>query len=182
MMNVRIFSDVRTEPESLATSATQRRRRNPPELNEAGKNIKDAVSTLNKVLQKKEPQEDDCDRYGKILANKLRKLSEDERLLMMYEIDGLFIKKMRKHVPLPRNYVGQPPSRSSYSGVLPRPYYISSPDNVPVVHIPETSPPAITEPASQPSSQQIRILSNEILSHPHTDDIVNTAFYNAMSE
>lgn len=172
--------------------------------------MKDAISTLNKVINKKETQEDDCDRYGKILANKLRKLSDDERLQMMYEIDGLFIKKMRNwsgaydYAPLYRNNVIPPcspspkntfispspsstywsnSSYSSYSDVPPRQYSASSPmmtralDNMPVLHIPETSHVINESPHS--SSRQITVLSDELVYSPKTD-IVNTAFNHAM--
>ncbi|CAG4981316.1 unnamed protein product [Colias eurytheme] len=56
-----------------------RRRKNPIELQEAGKSMKEAMSSLNKVLNKPVVPEDDFDRYGKILANKLRKLSENRQ-------------------------------------------------------------------------------------------------------
>lgn len=48
--------------------------------------MKEAMSSLNKVLNKPQVPEDDYDRYGKILANKLRKLSELESQTIMYEI------------------------------------------------------------------------------------------------
>ncbi|XP_049877487.1 uncharacterized protein LOC126374807 isoform X2 [Pectinophora gossypiella] len=82
--------------EEAPRPATTRRRINPPELMDTSKIMKQAICTLNTILQKKsDTREDDCDRYGKILANKLRKLCEDERLQIMYEIDGLFIKNMQ---------------------------------------------------------------------------------------
>ncbi|CAH0730594.1 unnamed protein product, partial [Brenthis ino] len=47
---------------SFVSPLTQRRRKNPIELQEAGKHMRDAMITLNKVLQKQEVPEDDCDR------------------------------------------------------------------------------------------------------------------------
>lgn len=74
---------------------TKRRRKNPPELQEAGGFIKDSLATLNQALCRNNLQEkeDDCDRYAKILANKLRQLPEDERLIFMHQIDGMFIQR-----------------------------------------------------------------------------------------
>lgn len=79
---------------------TRRRHKNPIELQEAGQHMKDAISSLNNVSQKQEVPEDDCDRYGKILAKKLRKLNELERMQFIWEMDGLFIKTIEKnHFP-----------------------------------------------------------------------------------
>ncbi|CAF4891370.1 unnamed protein product [Pieris macdunnoughi] len=39
-------------------------------------------------------KDDDCDLYAKLLAIKLRELSTDERKIMMYQIDGLFINRI----------------------------------------------------------------------------------------
>ncbi|KAL4702328.1 hypothetical protein ACJJTC_006934 [Scirpophaga incertulas] len=79
-------------PENWKRNITKKLRE--AELQEAGKSLKEAMSSLNKVLNKPVVPEDDFDRYGKILANKLRKLSESDSLKIMYEIDGLFIKRM----------------------------------------------------------------------------------------
>lgn len=88
-------NDHQSEPTALSPLPTvPRRRKNPVELQEAGKTMKEAISSLHKVLNKPQVVEDDFDRYGKILANKLRKLSESESLKIMYEIDGLFIKRL----------------------------------------------------------------------------------------
>lgn len=105
-------------PKSFVSPVIQRRRKNPVELQEAGKHMKDAMTTLNKVLQKQEVPEDDCDRYGKILANKLRKLPDLKRMQLMWEIDGLYIKTIQC-VPFPaanNQFVPSPsPSPTSYS-------------------------------------------------------------------
>ncbi|CAD7090173.1 unnamed protein product [Hermetia illucens] len=41
-------------------------------------------------------EEDECDLYAKLLARKMRELPKDDRKLMMYEIDGLFIRKIKR--------------------------------------------------------------------------------------
>lgn len=140
-----------------------RRRKNPPELQEAGKSMKEAMTSLNKVLNKPQVPEDDFDRYGKILANKLRKLSETDSLKMMYEIDGMFIRRLNATPtyltrPSPTYYVRSESSCTSYSDL-----------GVPAPH------------SSQAVSNPIQILSDEIVIPP-TDpeyNIVSQAFYQA---
>lgn len=76
----------------------RRRCNNPAELKEVNTEMKKAFTTLNNVLdnkQKKEQNEDECDLYGKLLAKKLRQYSETERDELMYEIDGLLLKKRK---------------------------------------------------------------------------------------
>lgn len=74
--------------------------------------MKEAMSSLNKVLNKLVVLEDDFDRYGKILANKLRKLSESESFKMMYEIDGLFKQRMNA---TPSYFTRPSPTYTSHS-------------------------------------------------------------------
>lgn len=54
--------------DSFVSPVTRRRRKNRTELQEARQHMKDAISSLNKVLQKQEVPHDDCDKYRKILA------------------------------------------------------------------------------------------------------------------
>ena len=129
--------------------------------------MKDAISTLNKVLQKKETQEDDCDRYGKILANKIRKLSEDERLHMMYEIDGLFIKKRQSESSASAKYYNVP--SPTYYGVpssSPSPkYYVMSPSSSSMYITSNSSNSSYSEsipPHSSPMSTPIPITNDNI--------------------
>ncbi|KAG7300743.1 hypothetical protein JYU34_015069 [Plutella xylostella] len=74
----------------------RRRSRNPPELQEASNEMKRAFSSLNSVLSSKKQKidsEDDCDLYGKLLAKRLRQFTDLEKQELMYEIDGLLLKK-----------------------------------------------------------------------------------------
>lgn len=163
-----------------------RRRKNPVELQEAGKTTKEAMSSLHKVLNKPQVVEDDFDRYGKILANKLRKLSESESLTIMYEIDGLFIKRLNT-TP---TYSARPsPIYTSCSEPLQR-LQLSHPNTSPTYYVrPGSSCTSYSEPdmsATRSSSavfntNTIQILSNEIVSPP-TDtnyDILGQAFHQA---
>lgn len=65
-------------------------------MQQAAKNVTDSIANLNRIVgyKQKERTEDACDLYGKLLANKLRKLSEIDRMQLMHEIDGLYLKKM----------------------------------------------------------------------------------------
>lgn len=176
-----------SEPTALSPLPTiPRRRKNPVELQEAGKTMKEAISSLHIVLNKPQVVEDDFDRYGKILANKLRKLSESESLKIMYEIDGLFIKRLNT-TP---TYSARPsPIYSSYSEPTQR-LQLSHPNTSPIYYVrPESSCTTYSEPdmsATRSSSavsntNTIQILSNEIVSPPtDTDyDILGQAFHQA---
>ncbi|KAB0803045.1 hypothetical protein PPYR_00015 [Photinus pyralis] len=66
-----------------------------PKIQEAGKQMKEAFSSLSSIINKRPTEEDECDLYGKMLAKKLRKLPEEKRQLFIYEIDGLFIQRCR---------------------------------------------------------------------------------------
>lgn len=77
----------------LRPPATPRRRSNPTELEEAGKQMKRAFSTLENCINNRK-EEDECDLYAKIFAKKLRKLPENEREIFMYQIDGMFINRL----------------------------------------------------------------------------------------
>lgn len=69
--------------------------RSTPEVQEQWNPIKGGLIVENNVSSKRaNTDEDDCDLFAKILAKKLRKLPEHERLLLMYEIDGMFINRL----------------------------------------------------------------------------------------
>lgn len=72
---------------------TLRRRDNPTELEEAVKQVKRALSTLENCINNSK-EEDECDLYGKIFAKKLRKLPDNEREIFMYEINGMFVNRL----------------------------------------------------------------------------------------
>ncbi|CAH0725627.1 unnamed protein product, partial [Brenthis ino] len=134
--------------------------------------MKEAMSSLHEVLNKPQVVEDDFDRYGKILANKLRKLSESESLKIIYEIDG---------------YSARPsPIYTSCSEPTQR-LQLSHPNTSPTYYVrPGSSCTSYSEPdmsATRSSSavfntNTIQILSNEIVS-PLTDDILGQAFHQA---
>lgn len=74
----------------------KRRSKNPPELAEASKQMTNAFSTLNQVLNNTNTaKDDDCELYGRLLATKLRKFSEVVREDIMLEIDTLLINRRR---------------------------------------------------------------------------------------
>lgn len=94
-------------------------------INEASKQMKDTFDTLNCILKDRGSEEDECDLYCKLLAKKLRGLPENDRALFMYEIDGMFINRLRNvSSPSPifsaSHYIPQRPisSQSSYTEPL----------------------------------------------------------------
>ncbi|RVE44688.1 hypothetical protein evm_010646 [Chilo suppressalis] len=75
----------------------KRRRQKPVELQETQMNT--TLTTLNNMLNNtkhKNDSRDDCDLYGMLLAKKLRSYPEIERQEIMYEIDGLLLKKRKR--------------------------------------------------------------------------------------
>lgn len=88
--------------------------------------MKEAMSSLNKVLNKPVVPEDDFDRYGKIFANKLRKLSETASLQMMHEIDGLFIKRLNA---IPSYFTRPSPTNTMHSEPTTSPTYYVRPES-----------------------------------------------------
>ncbi|CAH2004357.1 unnamed protein product [Acanthoscelides obtectus] len=68
-----------------------------PELQAAKQMIYGAFSSLSTVLNKKRQvdQDDDCDLYGKLMAKKLRRFPYEERMLVMYEIDGMLLRHFK---------------------------------------------------------------------------------------
>lgn len=44
---------------------------------------------------------DECDLYGMLLAKRMRKMPEEERILAMYEIDGLLIRRKQTGSTVP---------------------------------------------------------------------------------
>lgn len=137
----------------------QRRRSvKPPELEKADKEMSKAFNTLNQAMLNKDQQnkiEDDCDLYTRLLANKLRKYSDNERNEIMYEIDGLLLKRRRNCSP---QYVSSPaqiiiskrPSSSatSYSCPSPSSPWINRPSSN---HSQSPQTYIITSPIQSPS-------------------------------
>ncbi|XP_049803781.1 uncharacterized protein LOC126238953 [Schistocerca nitens] len=54
------------------------------------------TNVLSQRLSCANSEDDECDMYGKLLAKKMQELPQDDRKLMMYEIDGLFIKRIKQ--------------------------------------------------------------------------------------
>ncbi|XP_028140087.2 uncharacterized protein LOC114334246 [Diabrotica virgifera virgifera] len=77
----------------------KRRALNPPELQEASKNMSTAFTALNSVLankeKRKEKEEDECDLFCKMLAKQIREFPKFEREEIMYELHGFMLNKRR---------------------------------------------------------------------------------------
>lgn len=72
--------------------------RNPPELLDAGKVVKEALDTFASTLKRtdaaRQPNKevDDCDLYAQLMAKKMRKMSEENILKLMLDIDGMVLR------------------------------------------------------------------------------------------
>lgn len=118
-----LYQETPHPPRSTSHKTTQHRLKESPGQQEAGHQMKDVFNLLQNVVSKKpiERDEDECDLYGKILAMKLRKLSEHEREATMYEIDGIFLNRrhLRPESPnskFPCSHPFSSASASTYSG------------------------------------------------------------------
>ncbi|KAH9642782.1 hypothetical protein HF086_010435 [Spodoptera exigua] len=148
-------SNTETKDMNIKIPVQRRRSVKPPELEKADKEMSKAFNTLNQAILNKDQQnkkEDDCDLYGRLLANKLRKYSDNERQDIMYDIDGLLLKRRRNTSP---QYVSSPsqiiiskrPSSSATSYSCPSP-----------------SSPWINHPSSLTSSNHSYIITSPIQS------------------
>ncbi|CAF4817082.1 unnamed protein product [Pieris macdunnoughi] len=110
--------------------------------------IRSDLAILNKDQQNK--IEDDCDLYGRLLANKLRKYSDNERQEIMYDIDGLLLNGVAIVVlttsyscPSPSSpWINRPSSLTSSNHsyiIITSP--IQSPSPIPPAQTPSPLPP-----------------------------------------
>lgn len=121
-MNENQSQSINTQKDS---DQTIRRRKISSELVDAGHVVRDALATFKSSLKRTplQPiqQDDDCDLYGKLLASKLRKLSEKNRLKLMHDIDGMYLRYQFDDpvmTPSPPNFNNEPrpgTSSSTYS-------------------------------------------------------------------
>ena len=112
-----------SRPPSIQAVTNKRRR---PASETAEKQMAVAFGQLTNVLGQRQNEnipahkDDDCDLYAKLLAIKLRELSTDERKIMMYQIDGLFINRIsqksnERHTPYPQYYSRPSSMAGAYS-------------------------------------------------------------------
>lgn len=191
-------------------SETVRKRKQPPELLEAGNTVKDALATLKTTINKNYPQcqsDDDCDLYGKMLAKKLRQLHEDEKWQLMYEIDDMFIRWRNSLLRIPAysspltTYIPSPspspqPTYSYNYNQLNRSQTSTSSysDSYTTQERPSTSRSTYSEPALEYSSPIIhipnsnnreigrKIITNNQVVHPATKQPIDTPEYAIINE
>ncbi|CAB3252739.1 unnamed protein product [Arctia plantaginis] len=116
-----------------------------PATDIAERQMYSAFGQLTNILSKRQKEnqpppkeEDDCELYAKLLAKKLRELPPDDRKLMMYDIDTLFVNRIKE------KQMRQ--TLSSYHSV-PYQMQIASPR----VKRPSTSQTSYTEPSANTS-------------------------------
>lgn len=66
-------------------------------MQEVSQQVTQAVKKLKRYLNEKQNDEDECELYGRLLAKRLKSYSEIDRLEIMYEIDGVLLRKRRRH-------------------------------------------------------------------------------------
>ncbi|XP_022113224.2 uncharacterized protein LOC110991862 isoform X2 [Pieris rapae] len=116
---------------STNKSTEKTRRRQHQDM--AEQQMASAFSQLTNALSHRSSEvvkeDDECDLYAKLLAKKIRELPKDDRRLLMYEIDGLCIRRINRRSfsrdtpspnyfePYARSYTANRPSsaQTSYS-------------------------------------------------------------------
>ncbi|KAF5300473.1 hypothetical protein FQA39_LY02272 [Lamprigera yunnana] len=120
-----------SEVNKIKVPVLKRRAKDQPELAEAGREMSNAFSTLNKVLNKKVAiQDDECELYDRLLATKLKKFPENEREEIMLEIDNMIMNRRRNKQNKHNNsypYTTRPGSsqssdQSEWSYISPSPH------------------------------------------------------------
>lgn len=95
---------------------TVRRRNKPVELEAAGETVKEALVTLKETIKSRRLEEDDeCDLHGKVIAKKLRKIPETERMQLVCEIYNLFMRHEQRTPASFSQYVSSPSPSPPYN-------------------------------------------------------------------
>ncbi|CAH2003137.1 unnamed protein product [Acanthoscelides obtectus] len=175
------------------------------EVQEAGKQVKEAAGLLQQSIKKRDCQasQDDCDIYALGLAKKLRAFSEEERLEIMYDLDGMILNRHRAKHPnrftsttfiAPSQYSRCSSPMSSCSEPLSREVLYSQNtlmgySEPAQVHVPqEQDTRQIYSKASEISQSQytdaetgsnININSNQAVGGDHLSDIIAQAYNTA---
>ncbi|CAH2009322.1 unnamed protein product [Acanthoscelides obtectus] len=132
-------TDTITTPSRPSTSTNKRRR---PITETAEKQMATAFEQLtNDIRQRRSEcrpahEDDDCDLYAKLLAIKLRELP-NERKLIMYQIDGLFISRINQR---------------SYERHTTSPQYYSRPSSMATIYEQHTPSTQFQDIPSRPTS------------------------------
>lgn len=192
-------TDTVTTPSRPSTYTNKRRR---PATETAEKQMATAFEQLtNDIRQRRSEcrsahEDDDCDLYAKLLAIKLRELPNDERKIIMYQIDGLFINRINqssyaRHTPSPQFQVipSQPTSvHTVYSEPIPNtqrcfPSTQTSHSEPFSNIITEHRSRPIAPSTSEAPSQLINIISDQTIQPaPPEPNIINEALLKAFKD
>ncbi|CAG9788339.1 unnamed protein product [Diatraea saccharalis] len=157
-----------------------RRRKTSSELVEAGNVVKEALATFKSTLKSNPSQpvqqEDDCDLYAKLLANKLRKLSEKNKLQLMHDIDGMYL-RYQYDDPVMSPSPPQRPGTSSSTHSEPSLHYGQADQNT---HYQNRQVLSVPDPVMSPSPPQRPGTSSSTHSEPplHYGQNQNTHYQN----
>ncbi|XP_050676913.1 uncharacterized protein LOC126973619 [Leptidea sinapis] len=155
------FVENRDLEQPLPTPKPVRRR---PATETAERQMSSAFGQLTNILSKRQreypppppKEDDDCELYGKLLAKKLRELSPDERKLFMYNIDTLFINRIKDRLFKRQTPSPQSAPYQAYSVPLPKtsliPIRPSTSQTSYSEPLPNNSPSAPYRPSSSETS------------------------------
>lgn len=140
------------------------------------------------LLNRKE--NDECDLNAQLLATRLRDYSKQERRRIMHSIDGLLLENPPQQLQKFDTYSQYAPSptysSSSSSRAQQSPIQISIPDHTYVLQpkvsgiISSHSGTAAVDTVLS-SQDRVTILSQEVIQRPDSNNILDTAFINAIS-
>ncbi|CAH1974241.1 unnamed protein product [Acanthoscelides obtectus] len=128
-------TDTVTTPSRPSTS-TNKRRRPVTEMATAFEKLTNDIRQRRSECRPAH-EDDDCNLYAKLSAIKLRELPNDERKLIMYQIDGLFISRINQR---------------SYARHTPSPQYYSRPSSMATTYAQHTPSTQFQDIPSRPTS------------------------------
>lgn len=126
---------------------------------------------LNQSQNKSEDKEDECDLYGKMLAKKLKKLPESERISFMYEVDGLFLRRFSRNADFTtrtHRIERSPSTCTTYSESIPQ-RRLHTPEgyrvqerrlSTPTLSYFATSPPQLHQQQQEPSTSGLTYITS----------------------
>ncbi|CAK1599174.1 unnamed protein product [Parnassius mnemosyne] len=167
-------------------SSTSAKKRQESEVTEVRAQIKTAVNVLKNLSGRPRTEVDEVDLYCRLLAKKIKKINEQQREVIMYDIDELIYQKRNEsylniksparsstyfYVRSTRDSVRYAPTPSPSPQVMPSPsyhvaddysdYIVVSPNHSQAEYVTGSS----TSPTSTP---KVTIISNDIISQAFT--------------
>ncbi len=154
-------ADMNVDTVPVQTTPRQQRRQLTWQLKDAQDKVHKSLETLTSVLSKRtdaKKEDDECDLYGKLLVQKLRKFSNYERHVLMHKIDGLLLQTPPSHTRL-LPYDASYSSSSTHSS--PSPLHVDMP----------TSPLSAAPISTGLQRQSVQEVFSDTLSYSRTHNV-----------